>query len=327
MASDAAPLSSREGGAEPVGDAGAADPAKNIVWLASYPKSGNTWFRVFLTNLLGGRQETADINDLDDTRIASARGAFDNAVGLEAGDLTGDEIDLLRPRVYDRWSASSPDEILFRKIHDAYEYTSGGEPLISVTATRAALYLVRNPLDVAVSYAHHSRSSLDDAVSALCDPDHAFCGNPGVLANQLRQRISTWSGHVRSWTRQRDIPVRVVRYEDMKRRPIETFADAVSFAGFDYDIPAIARAVELSAFERLREQEAADGFREKARNAGWFFRRGEVGAWRDALSSEQVSRIVACHGEVMAELGYATDGRPEEVCAAPLSGRPRPDPS
>lgn len=325
MATDTSPRSPPVTGAHPVGDAGAVAPAKNIMWLASYPKSGNTWFRVFLTNLLGRRQETADINDLDAIHIASARGAFDQAVGLEAGDLTGDEIDRLRPRVYDRWSAASPDETLFRKIHDAYEYTPGGEPLVSAAATRGAIYLVRNPLDVAVSYAHHSATTLDDAVTALCDPDHAFCGNPRSLANQLRQRLSTWSGHVRSWTRQRDVPVHVVRYEDMKRRPIETFAGAVSFAGVDCDTPAIARAVELSAFERLREQEAADGFREKARNAGWFFRRGEVGAWRDTLSPGQVSRILECHGEVMSELGYLTDGRLDEACAPSAPERPRPD--
>ena len=71
-----------------------------IIWLASYPKSGNTWFRVFLTNLLRDADTPASINELESTPIASARGIFDNNIGFEASDLTADEIDRLRPELY-----------------------------------------------------------------------------------------------------------------------------------------------------------------------------------------------------------------------------------
>ncbi len=54
-----------------------------IIWPASYPKSGNTWFRVFLTNLRGEQEKSADINNLHRTPIASARGIFDDEVGLK----------------------------------------------------------------------------------------------------------------------------------------------------------------------------------------------------------------------------------------------------
>ncbi len=275
------------------------------MWLASFPKSGNTWFRVFLTNLLGDPDRPADINELDKATIASARAPFDDAVGLEAGDLTPEEIERLRPRVYETWSAAGPGEVLFHKIHDAYRYTPDGEPMVSARATRGAIYLVRNPLDVCVSYAHHNAVPLDTAVALLCDSRHALCAAPGRLFNQLRQPQLTWSGHVRSWTRQRDLPVHVLRYEDMKRRPLEAFGAAVKFAGLSCDERAIARAVERSAIERLQEQEAAAGFREKMRRSERFFRRGEVGSWRDSLTPRQTSRIVECHGEVMTEFGYA----------------------
>ena len=70
-----------------------------IIWLASYPKSGNTWFRVFLTNLRGEEDGPAQINKLGSTPIASARGIFDDEAGIEASDLTPDEIDRLRPEI------------------------------------------------------------------------------------------------------------------------------------------------------------------------------------------------------------------------------------
>ncbi len=286
---------------------GAPRPAKNIVWLASYPKSGNTWLRVFLTNLLGDHREPADINELDVVTIASSRRAFDAAVGLEAGDLTADEAERLRPRVYEAWAAASPEAVQFHKIHDAYGYTASDEPLISVAATRGAVYLVRNPLDVCASYAHHNGVTAAVAAAALCDPGHALSDNPRRLHRQLGQRLSTWGDHVRSWMRAVEIPVHLVRYEDMKARPLETFTAVVRFAGLPHDRAAIQRAIDLSTFERLREQEAAHGFRERSLRAESFFRRGEVGSWREALTDDQVERIVACNGDVMRELGYAIE--------------------
>ena len=107
----------------------------NIIWLASYPKSGNTWFRIFLTNLRGDNDQPADINDLDCTPIASARESFDDEVGIEASDLTPDEIDRLRPAVYETLAAHA-DEPLFMKVHDAYTLVDGASPLFPKTATR-----------------------------------------------------------------------------------------------------------------------------------------------------------------------------------------------
>ena len=70
-----------------------------IVWLASYPKSGNTWFRMLIANLLAQDETPADINDLPECRdIASAREWFDQATMIEAGLLTHNEVDCLRPR-------------------------------------------------------------------------------------------------------------------------------------------------------------------------------------------------------------------------------------
>ena len=67
-----------------------------IIWLASYPKSGNTWMRTFLTNYWRDAAEPVDINSLEGGPIASARRVFDDAVGVEASDLTPAEIERLR---------------------------------------------------------------------------------------------------------------------------------------------------------------------------------------------------------------------------------------
>ena len=69
-----------------------------IIWLASYPKSGNTWLRAFLTSFQSGGQPV-DINSMAGGPIASARKRFDDAMGVEASELTQEEIDRYRPRI------------------------------------------------------------------------------------------------------------------------------------------------------------------------------------------------------------------------------------
>ncbi len=170
----------------------------NILWLASYPKSGNTWMRILLTNYLRDADEPADINQLDTGPIASARHAFDENVGVEASDLTAEEIERYRPFVYEHMSESS-DQTLYLKVHDAFTCTEEGYPLISKRATKGVLYLIRNPLDVAVSSAHHAKKSLDEMASAMGNARHGFVDKEDRLHCQLRQRILTWSGHVLSW--------------------------------------------------------------------------------------------------------------------------------
>ncbi len=274
-----------------------------IIWLASYPKSGNTWFRVFLTNLRGEQKAPAGINELDGGPIASARGIFDHEVGIEASDLTADEIDRIRPEVYEQLAANS-DETLFMKVHDAYAFVDGQYPLFPKIATKGAVYFLRNPLDAAVSFAHHSGWDYDRAISEMAIRDFAFCGKPKRLHKQLRQKLLTWSGHVKSWTEQTTFPVCVLRYEDMKQNPLETFTKAVRFSGLEYGKDEIQKALDLSAFERLQRQERETGFNEKSPSSELFFRKGKVGSWRGELTEKQAGQIVKDQREVMHRFGY-----------------------
>ena len=278
-----------------------------IYWIASYPKSGNTWFRAFLSNLRHDGAEPVAINKLDRTPIASSRELFDAAVGYESGELTHEEADRLRPAVYLHYAerASGP---LFCKVHDGYTFLDDGRPLFSPEATAGALYLIRNPLDVAVSFAHHSgHGKPQRSIARMANPDFALCGERDEQPNQLRQRLLTWSDHVRSWVDAPGIELCVVRYEDMKATPAETFAAAARFLGLTDDPTAIERALSRSTFEELRRQEEEHGFREKGPQTERFFRRGEIGAWREALTDDDVARIVDAHRSVMRRFGYLTE--------------------
>lgn len=288
------------------------------VWLASYPGSGNTWLRILIGALSLKEGAALDINRLPKNGgIASGRPPFDQSTLIDSGLLTHDEIDALRPYVYEdlvgKQRPVTPNgtgnsrQVTFAKVHDAYTLTSLGEPLLGGRrGAKAALLIVRDPRDVAPSLANHNRSTIDEAIDYMNDPSVALCGRVDRRYDQFRQKLTSWHGHSASWLDQGDIPVHVVRYEDMKRDTVGTILAAMDFVGWKVTKGAAERAVALARFDNLQAQENSAGFSEwRDRTGRRFFRRGEAGAWRDTLTPEQVQRLEAAHAPMMTRLGYA----------------------
>jgi aryl sulfotransferase len=272
-----------------------------VWWLASYPKSGNTWLRALLSSLVSGKP--ADINSLSSLGgFAGSRSLFDNALGIDGAALSRDQEANLRPRVFE-FMAAGAERALYCKAHDAYHLTPAGEPLFPASATRGAVYVVRDPRAVAVSLSHYIGDSIDEAIAGMDNPEALSGGSTRRLSNHLRQRLLRWSDHVESWLGA-PFPVHVLRYEDMQADPHAALGAVATFLGLPCDQAAIAAAVEAATFSRLQSQERESGFIEKPRRAAAFFREGRVDGWRQALSPEQAARIVAVHGAVMRRLGY-----------------------
>ena len=262
--------------------------------------------RAFLTALLKPEKEVLDINNLVPSTIASSRQLFDEISGVSASDLLPDEIDRLRPAIY-RQNAMESEELIYHKIHDAWIRLPDGEPLIPADVTRAVIYIIRNPLDVAVSFAHHLHTSIDKTIDIMNNPQYAFCDRRDRLANQLRQRLLTWSGHIRSWVDESGLRVCVMRYEDMSAKPEVTFTKAIDFIGLHHSPAEIRAALELCNFSRMQKQEEEKGFSEKNARFPSFFRKGTVGDWRNVLSRDHVMRITGEHGTMMARFGYGDE--------------------
>ena len=299
------------------------------IWLASYPKSGNTWLRMLIANLSAQDDKPVDINDLPERGgIASARGPFDHLLLIDSGLLSHDEIDGLRPRVYEELARGADDDeydgrqaaapIRFVKAHDAYRLNPNGEPLLAGSRGAAgAIVIVRDPRDVAPSLANHNRGSIDEAIAFMHDKHAGFCVRTTRQHNQLRQKLAGWSGHIASWLEQTDIPVHLIRYEDLTEDTAGSLRRALVFAGRDATGEQIVRAVAFADFTQLRQQELERGFREAPRTQAGarFFRRGEAGSWRHELSAEQVARIETDHAPMMRRLGYQLSSATSLACA------------
>ena len=294
----------------------AATPA--ITWLASYPKSGSTWLRAVLTNYLSEGGGPASINALLGG-LADDRQAFDEFLGLESSDMTEAEVERHLPQfrewlVESRWAAPPffdppvrGDAPLIVKTHESCRTAHGAMRFSPVGA--AAVYLVRNPLDVAVSFAHHSSISIDRTIAWMGSEGSSGSPVPGGVGGRLQELLGTWSGHVSSWTEEADLPVHIARYEDLIADPHAGFGAIVRFIGLGESPARLHQAVEQAGFERLRAQEAEFGFVEKPPKARSFFRAGAAGSWRTALAPRQVRALVGVHGEVMARFGYLREAQ------------------
>jgi aryl sulfotransferase len=268
-----------------------------LVWLASYPKSGNTWMRVLLSNLTAGGDAPVDINKLPEDDIPISRRRFTDDTLVDPGLLDRRELDRMRPAYHD-FIAAQLTTAFFCKTHDCFTNRDGAPAL--GTAARGALYLLRDPRDVAVSLAHHFARDLDVVVAMMTDARWAFGGG-----RQIPYLLGDWAGHVAGWTEQRLIPVKAVRYEDLRADPAAGLADILTFLGVTATDGEIRRAVGHSDLAELQRQENAGGFVESQPGQERFFRSGRVGEWREVLELCHVAAIENRFGPVMERWGYA----------------------
>jgi len=258
--------------------------------LASYPKSGNTWFRIFLSNLLFPSQAPVNPSQLPMSNlIASARQPFDEILGFKSSLLTSSESATFRPQVDAVVASEWPEKLCLRKTHDAYTFLSDGRPLMGRRSSFKAIYILRDPWDVAVSAANHWNVSLDEAVSQLCDSrDDGWIDKD--INEQFPQHWLSWSDHVLSWIESL-LDLTIIRYEEMHKDPLPTFRRAIEFLDLDHDDDAILRAIEASSFSRIQRIETKSCFSESPRKGMRFFRKGVVGEGLSLLSSAQISRL------------------------------------
>lgn len=281
----------------------------SIVWLASYPKSGNTWLRAFLANLIANRVEPLRPDEIRDYTDSEARAdRFSELAGRPNTELTIDEISALRPGVHALIAqrAQGTRLVMTHNFCGSFE----GNQTFNWQVTAGAVYVVRNPLDVAVSMTHHFGLTLDEAIDRLAD-DRVASLNDEVAVSHV---IGSWSTHVEGWADTAERApgkVIVLRYEDLLENPAKHFAKAARLIGLGQDKARIERAVKHTSFQTLSMLERKHGFVEAVDEKTRFFFKGRANQWRETLNREQVQRVVDAHREQMQRFKYVparTDG-------------------
>ncbi len=272
------------------------------MWLASYPKSGNTWTRAFLSNLanvLAGEDEALNINSINRFTIGeNFQQFYEERLGFKPTEEHRKEIAALRHDVQE-WIADQFEGLVFVKTHNGL-VNDHGRSIINFAVTSGAIYIVRNPLDVAISLAHHMGKTIDEAIETMARPDT----ETPINEKRVHEIWGSWTQHVESWTRKSHPAIYVMRYEDMLAEPEKIFGGLARHLRLDATPAQLALAIERSSFAKLRSQEEKEGFKEKSEKAERFFREGRAGQWKETLSPKQIERIVNDHGKQMTLFGY-----------------------
>ena len=273
----------------------------NLLWIASYPKSGNTWMRAFIENYLKNAQQPIDINTIYNSSIAESSAHRYKAhidKDKETTDLSTEELCAIRLQVHAD-IARQANGTTFVKTHN-FLGEFRGYPLHNSAVTSGMIYIVRNPLDVAISMANYFDYSIDEAIDYMAEE---MTGTANEKEN-VPQIITSWSLHVKSWTQNPEANRLVIRYEDMLDNPIKVFRKVESFLGLSKDPKRLKKAINFSSFKQLKTQEKSHGFVEKHENANTFFRQGRKNQWREKLTEAQIKKIIVIHGEQMQRFKY-----------------------
>lgn len=231
--------------------------------------------------------EAPDINNLRRFTTADVRqDFFDAANGGPFNSVKLDGWLRVRPKALALIAGSKPGTHFVKTHCQAVRFQ--GQDLIPPALTAGAIYMMRNPFDLAPSFARHQSSDIDIAIDRMANPD-TMMGTP----TGIRDALGRWDDHIRSWTEAPGLPRYVVRYEDMLSAAPKTVRGLLEFLSIKPDSGKLARAIKATSFENLKKQEEDLGFTERPDGMQRFFAKGESGVWREELTPEQVGRIRA----------------------------------
>lgn len=279
-----------------------------IIWLVSYPKSGNTWVRALFSAYLYDRP--VDINRMHGTPIASSRMMLNRQLGFPTDKLSDEEIEALRPQAYRNLSKQYDRRGLpaLVKVHDAFKTAANGAPLFPADVTHGTIYIVRHPLDVAVSLSHHLGVTIE-AVSDWMTKENFMLFSAGEDGSpkkaQVKQVMGSWQRHVSSWLDESGLRIHLVKYEDLHADTARAFEGILLAMGYTVSQQRLQRAVHACRFAALQSQELLHRFREQSRKADTpFFRSGRVGSYREEMPQGCIDALAKYNAAAMARLSY-----------------------
>lgn len=271
--------------------------AEGIVWIASYPKSGNTWVRCLISSLFSDGAEP-DLGELGNFCPNGAdRQWLENILDIPTDDLTPQELVSARADAYR--AVAEGKSLRCIKVHDCYD-----PELFPPEATAGIVYIVRDPRDVAPSFAHHFEVSLDEAITRMAKADFTVGRSINRLHPQSPQVYGAWASQAETWLESKAAPFLLLHYENLLTEPVAQVSRLAEFLGLGSDQQLAARAVQACSFDILRQTEAVAGFGERLGHMDHFFRQGKSGTWREVMNPAQEARILRDHGGTMRKLGY-----------------------
>ena len=281
-----------------------------IIWLASYPKSGNTYVRAFLSAYYFSENGQFDFKLIPKIKQFPDIEFFDQKIN-NIEEASKQWIPAQKKINQDR-------KIKFFKTHSCLANYKGNEFTSSETSL-GAIYIVRDPRNVLTSIKNHFSLDNDEALKMITDKDRGLISNNGSHASY--SFISSWSNNYLSWLRNKQFRRLFVKYEDLLTNKYETFRDIIVFSNTlmnrteNVDKSKLQKAIETTNFDILKNKEVSESFDGSnnsfkdwrnfhKENKNLFFNLGPENKWEKILDKKTKEIIETSFKSQMIELKY-----------------------
>ena len=277
---------------------------KKIIFISSYPKSGNTWLRCIISSILNNQNGKFNFNDLNKTRLFSRESHFKHFKDLEYqenGNLNFNFVSNNWIKAQQKINEESKD-VRFFKTHSIREISN--KYFTDQTVCLGFIYVVRDPRDIAISYTHHCKGDLNVAIETMLYNNKNYASH-----HKTNELISTWKQHLFSWNKFKSVPRLFIKYEDMLDNTkkillhIIDFINSLTILSINKNNDFLKNILNTTSFNYLQLLEKNFGFNE-ATNNSVFFRKGVSNQWKTILSQNQKDLIQNELEIPMKQLGY-----------------------
>ena len=283
-----------------------------IIWIASYPKSGNTWVRSLLSSYLFSKDGKFNFKLLKKIERFSVNFLYNNS-----RKKINPQAKIAENWISNQRAINKDKKIHILKTHNAL-CSINGNSFTDKYNTKAVIYIVRDPRNLILSLSHHYEMNHIDALDFITnDKKIIFHKNINKRKNDLKNLdfnyLGKWSNHYSSWINNNFCPIKIIKYEDLLKDTEKAFISILDFiSNFIYlkiDKDKIQNSIDTTNFDSLSKMEKKENFEEsvissKSRKKINFFNLGKKNDWRKTLDKSIVKKIEKEFNKEMIELEY-----------------------
>ena len=282
-----------------------------IIWIASYPKSGNTWIRALLSAYLFSEDGKFSFNLLKNIEQFSSKYFLSNI----KDNLNYQE------RISKNWIPFQKEINKDKKIHLFKTHNAicsiNGHKFTDKLNTIGGIYIVRDPRNLILSISHHYGLNFEEAYNFLTNKRKIiFPVNHEKKEQKVPEDfnfLGDWSSHYQSWKNVNFCPIKIIKYEDILIDDKKIFISILEFLSKFFKIQLnkkkISNAINSTSFQKLSQMEDEEGFEEsvflkKVNKKIKFFNLGKKNNWKKSLDDITIKKVENSFRNDMKELNY-----------------------
>jgi hypothetical protein len=279
-----------------------------IIWLASYPKSGNTWLRSLLASYYFSKDGSFDFKLLDNIDQFPSTQFF-----RDKKDTFSAPEDTSNLWLSEQEKINQDNKIRFLKTHNALCKINSNS-FTNEKNTLAGIYIIRDPRNIVTSIANHYQVDVNKAFDFMKDEKKA-------LIEKVNERylgfvpILSWALHQESWIKCTKFPILTIRYEDLQLQTFQTFIKVIKFINKLSNLENLIdetkakQSISSCEFEKLKKLENKNGFSEamvdkKTKKKISFFNLGRENDYKRLLKTNLIDEMSSLYNQQIKKFNY-----------------------